>query len=206
MTERSIRGLRERRFDEASGTVAVDIIYETHSKTTDNDAGIATGWLSGRLSDEGRKLARDLGVRRRADRIAAVFVSDLSRAVETGEIAFGESGIPIYRDARLRECNYGRLNGMKVQQLTSERSRHIAEPYPEGQSYRDVVTATADFLEDLGAHWDGCRVVIIAHSANRWALDHLLNGKALVDLVDAPFAWQEGWRYDLPAGWTNPTP
>jgi broad specificity phosphatase PhoE len=179
--------------------MAVEIIYETHSLTTDNEAGFATGWLPGRLSENGRDLARALGARHRDDTLAAVFVSDLARAVETAEIAFAGSGIPIHQDARLRECNYGTLNGMPVARLAAERSRHIDVPYPGGQSYRQVVAAMRDFLRDLAARWDGCTVVVIAHSANKWALDFLLNGTALEALVDAPFGWQEGWSYTLPA-------
>ena len=181
--------------------MAVAIIYETHSLTTDNEAGMATGWLPGQLSAEGRRLARELGQRHRGGDVAAVFVSDLARAVETATIAFAGSGIPIHRDARLRECNYGDLNGMPVARLVAERARHIDEPFPGGQSYRDVAAAMADFLRDLAAHWDGRTVVVIAHSANKWALDHLLLGVPLADLVDAPFGWREGWRYTLPGGW-----
>jgi hypothetical protein len=29
----------------------VDIIFETHSRTEDNENGIATGWLPGKLSE-----------------------------------------------------------------------------------------------------------------------------------------------------------
>lgn len=68
--------------------MSVEIIYETHATTTDNELGIATGWLPGRLSEAGRRQARELGIRRRADDIAAIFVSDLARAVATAEIAF----------------------------------------------------------------------------------------------------------------------
>jgi broad specificity phosphatase PhoE len=181
--------------------MTVEIIYETHSITTDNENGIATGWLPGQLSERGRTLAHELGVRRRHDNIVAVFVSDLARAVETAEIAFAGSAIPIYQDPRLPECNYGEFNGLPVAQLAAERSRHIEEPFPGGQSYRQVVAEMRDFLRDLAAHWDGHRVLLIAHSANRWALEHLLNGIPLEDLVDAPFNWQEGWHYVLPTGW-----
>ena len=183
--------------------MAVEIISETHSLTTDNETGFATGWLPGQLSETGRKLAPEIGERHRSDNIAAVFVSDLRRAVETAELAFGRSGIPIEQDERLRECNYGALNGMPVARLAAERSRHIDEPYPGGQSYREVVEQMRSFLRDLAREWDGSTVLIIAHSANKWALDCLLNGASLKDLVDAPFAWQEGWRYELPAGWTG---
>jgi alpha-ribazole phosphatase/probable phosphoglycerate mutase len=183
--------------------MAVDIIYETHALTTDNETGHATGWLPGRLSATGRRLARALGERRRTDAIAAVFVSDLNRAVETAELAFASSGMPVYQDVRLRECNYGALNGMPVAQLTAERARHIDAPYPGGQSYRQVVEAMRAFLRELAAQWDGSRVLIISHSANKWALDCLLCGAVLEELVDAPFGWQEGWRYVLPTGWSD---
>jgi broad specificity phosphatase PhoE len=64
-----------------------------------------------------------------------------------------------------------------------------------------VVERVSSFLNDLARDWDGTRVVVIAHSAARWALDHLLAGVRLEDLVEAPLAWQEGREYDLPSGW-----
>lgn len=183
--------------------MSVEIVYETHSISTDNEAGIATGWLPGRLSAEGRRLAGELGARRRDDGVAAVLVSDLARATETAQLAFGGSGIPVFTDARLRECDYGELNGALVERLARERARHIDEPYPGGQSYRQVVAGMRDFLRELVTGWDGNRVVLIGHSATRWALECLLAGAALEDLVDAPFEWQEGWTYSLPSGWAG---
>ena len=49
--------------------MSVSIVFETHSISTDNEAGIATGWLPGRLSESGRTAARELGARRRDDGI-----------------------------------------------------------------------------------------------------------------------------------------
>jgi broad specificity phosphatase PhoE len=178
----------------------ITLVYETHSTTTDNEAGIATGWLEGRLSDQGRRQAEALGNRRRNDRIAAVYTSDLARAVETAQIAFSGSGIPILEDERLRECNYGELNGRPVSEIEAVRLGHVDKPFPGGESYRDVVERTRSFLGDLPEELDGSRIVVIAHSANRWALEHLLEGKALAELVAAPFEWQEGWLYRLDPG------
>lgn len=183
--------------------MAVEIIYETHSITTDNETGFATGWLPGQLSETGRKLAQELGQRRSEDGLATVFTSDLARAVETAEIAFGGSGISIRQDPRLRECDYGTFNGMPVSELARIRSQHIREPFPQGQSYQDVVDQTRDFLAEVARDWDGKKVLLIAHSANRWALANLLAGVPLEDQVDAPFAWQEGWHYTLPTGWNG---
>jgi broad specificity phosphatase PhoE len=181
--------------------MAVEILYETHALSTDNEAGIASGWLPGELSPKGRQLAKRLGERHRSRAVAAVFASDLARAVQTAEIAFGDRSIPIHRDARLRECNYGTRNGMPAAHLVCERSRHIDRPWPAGQSYRQVVAQVGGFLRDLAVDWDG-RTVVIGHSATKWALDCLLKGKSLEELVDAPFEWQEGWRYLLPSTWT----
>ena len=61
----------------------IELVYETHALTVDNERGVATGWLPGELSRSGRGLARELGERRRNDGIAAVFCSDLRRAIET---------------------------------------------------------------------------------------------------------------------------
>lgn len=178
--------------------MAIELVYETHSTTVDNETGIATGWLEGQLSDAGRKQAAELGRRRRDDGIASVFSSDLGRAIETAEIAFGGSSLPVRHDWRLRECNYGELNGAPVADVEAERVRRIDEPFPGGESYTQVVGRTLSFLNDLVEEHDGSRVVLIAHSANRWALQHLLLGASLEEVVAAPFEWQPGWEYVLP--------
>lgn len=182
----------------------IRLVYETHATTTDNEAGIATGWLPGVLSPTGRLQARQLADRRRDDGITAVFTSDLHRAQDTARIAFEGTALPIHHDPRLRECNYGHLNGRPQATVAPLRSRYINEPFPDGQSYREVLAATEDFLTDLTNHWDGSRILLIAHSANRWALDCLLAGADLEDLVHNPLHWQPGWEYTLPP--TGPPP
>ena len=178
--------------------MAIELVYETHSTTIDNETGIATGWHEGRLSDRGRMQAAELGERRRDDGLAAAFTSDLGRAIETAEIAFAESELPVHHDWRLRECNYGELNGAPVAEIDEPgRVRRIDEPFAGGESYRQVVDRTRAFLTDLVAELDGERVLVIAHAANRWSLQHLLLGEPLEKLVAAPFDWQEGWLYRL---------
>lgn len=187
-------------------SVAVELVYETHAITTDNEAGIATGWLPGVLSERGLESAAELGARRRDDGIAAVYVSDLARAVDTARIAFEGTGIPIHRDARLRECNYGRQNGIRAEDHAPQRILHVDEPWPDGESYRQVVDRTRSLLDDLARHWNGRRLVLIAHSANRWALEHLLQGRDLDELVAAGFTWQPGWDFVIPSGWGGRSP
>jgi broad specificity phosphatase PhoE len=175
--------------------LSVELVYETHSTTLDNERGFATGWLPGELSERGRENARELGERRRDDGLAAVYTSDLARAEDTAAIAFAGTAIPIRSDPRLRECNYGELNGGSVDAVTAVKRRHVDEPFPGGESYREVVERTRAFLADVVERHDGERVLVIAHSANRWALEYLVHGTPLEDQVDAPFDWQPGWEY-----------
>lgn len=179
--------------------MSVQVVYETHSTSEDNERGFATGWLGGTLAPVGREQAEQLGRRRRNDGLDVVVASDLNRAVETAEIAFGHSGIPVRLDWRLRECNYGTLNGMPRSQLAGERRFRLDAPFPDGESWREAVERVTCFLDELVAERQSQRVLLIGHVATRWALDHVAHGKALEELVDAPFDWREGWEYVLGA-------
>ncbi|MGW6201431.1 histidine phosphatase family protein [Kribbella sp. NPDC055110] len=169
------------------------LIYETHATTIDNEQGVATGWLPGELSAAGREQARELGDRRRG--VDVVFSSDLRRAVQTVEL----SGltVPHFQDWRLRECNYGELNGAPRDAL-APRVERVHTPFPGGQSYADVAELTRSFLADLKRWYDAATVLVVAHSANRWALDHLVgSGAPLAELIEEPFDWRPGWVYGL---------
>jgi broad specificity phosphatase PhoE len=127
--------------------------------------------------------------------VDAVFTSDLGRALETVAIAFDGRNPPIFHDWRLRECDYGALNGAPAGELEVE--KHIDVPFPGGESYRDVVARVGSFLDDLRRSRDGKRVVVVSHAAPRWALQHLIDGTPLEQLVGAPFDWQPGWKFTL---------
>jgi alpha-ribazole phosphatase/probable phosphoglycerate mutase len=177
--------------------VTIQVVFESHCTTVDNEEGRATGWLPGQLSAQGQALARQLGRRRGDDGISAVFSSDLARAAQTASIAFGQSAIPVLYDWRLRECDYGSRNGMLVSQLHAGRLEHLDEPYPGGESWRQAVTRVGRFLADLPLRWDGSRVLVIGHVATWWGLDHVIKGVPLEDLARQDAAWREGWEYQI---------
>jgi broad specificity phosphatase PhoE len=176
----------------------IRLVYETHAISEDNEAGRATGWLPGRLSSRGRAGAVELGARRRSDGLAAVFCSDLGRAVETASLAFDGSGLPVLLDWRLRECDYGEWNGGPVVVVHGSRVARLAEPYPGGgESWRQAVERVGRVLADLPLRWAGERVLLVGHMAVWYGLEHHLAGRSLEDLLVQPFEWQEGWEYEL---------
>jgi len=175
--------------------MSVNVVFETHSWSTDNDIGTATGWNHGRLSERGRKLAAELGDRRRDDGVALVFTSDLARALETAQIAFAGTGIPILSDWRLRECNYGSQNGMSAKQLHRERTNFLFQPYPDGESWEMALERVGWFLDDVLRRHDSDRILVIGHVATRWGLQHYVDGTPLAELEATDFAWGHGWEY-----------
>ena len=114
----------------AQSAVVVHVVYETHATTVDNENGIATGWLPGELSAAGRDDARELGRRRRDDGLDLVLTSDLARAVQTVEIAFAGVDVPIITDPRLREVDYGDLNGAPVDVVHRQPARPCRHAVP----------------------------------------------------------------------------
>ena len=127
----------------------------------------------------------------RNDGIDAIFTSDLARAVETVQIAFPESGVPILMDWRLRECDYGDMTGIAPELL--DRDAHIDVPYPSGESWRQAADRVAWFLRDIERRWQRSRLLVVGHTATWRGLEHAINGTPL----NTPFEWQPGWEYRL---------
>lgn len=177
--------------------MAIEICFETHSTSEDNERGLASGWSHSQLSAIGREQARRLGERRPADGIGVVFASDLNRVVETAKLAFPSGDIPLLLDWRLRECDYGDHTRMPAVAVHRDRARHVDAPYPGGESWRQAADRVGRFLGDLALRWSGNRVLVIGHVATRWGLDHRLNGIPLDEIVKEGFVWQEGWEYRL---------
>ena len=78
------------------------------------------------------------------------------------------------------------------------RADRVRTPFPGGQSYWDVLELTRSFHEDVKRWYAGRTVLVVAHSANRWSIEHLLGSRApLEDLIVASFNWQPGWEYEF---------
>lgn len=119
------------------------------------------------------------GARRRRgdDGRAAIFVSDLQRAIETVEVACAGSGIAVLMDWRLRECDDGELNGAADPDVHRDRRTYLDLPYPGGESWRQAAQRVSRFLCDLPLRWDGQRILVVGHAATRFGLEDLSAGK-----------------------------
>lgn len=179
----------------------IKITYFVHGTTTDNEKEISTGWLPGELSETGLQQAKELGGIVADKHFDAVFCSDLKRAVDSANLGFGNK-YKIIEDSRLRECNYGKLNGASSAIVEPmQQDECIYNKFPEGESYENVKVRIADFLDFLKKNYDGKHIAIVAHQAPQLSLDVLLKGKtwkeALAEDWRKTRSWQPGWDYKL---------
>lgn len=180
--------------------MSVRITYLVHGATADNESHIASGWNDLSLSELGKEQAKEQGKLLANKNLDVVICSDLKRAVESAEIGFGNK-LKVIKDKRLRECNYGDLNGAPDKTFKHEMLKYVETPFPNGESYEDVKARIQDLLKFLKTNYDGKHVALLAHHAPQLALEVLLNGKSWQEAVDRDWrktmAWQPGWEYKL---------
>ena len=178
--------------------MSVKVIYFVHGTTTDNEAKIASGWKPGVLSEKGKSQAialRDLIDR---DSIDIVFCSDLQRAIDSTELVF-ENKKKVIIDKRLRECNYGLLDGKPNSTVIYE--DHIIESFPEGESMQDVEKRLREFCSYVLEEFDGKHIAIVAHKAPQLAIEVITKGLSWEEAIEKDWrktkAWQPGWSYEI---------
>ena len=179
--------------------MTVKIKYFVHGTTTDNASKLCSGWKEAMLNDLGKEQAINLGnvSKDRGDKFDIVITSDLKRAVESSLLAF-----PQYEritDSRLRECNYGDLDGEHKSLVIYE--DHIEERFPNGESLLDVEKRMREFVSWLKENYDGKCVAIVAHRAPQLALEVITKGITWEEANKNDWRktgdWQPGWDYEV---------
>lgn len=176
--------------------MSVKIIYFVHGTTTDNIEHKATGWNSGILSEKGIEQSIELKKKINLNEIDLVISSDLKRAMDSAEYTFKDLK-EILHDKRIRECNYGDLNGADSSLVKYE--EHIINPFPNGESLKDVEKRIRNFIEFLKGNYQGKTIGIVAHRAPQLALEVITKGISWEEANKNDWrktkAWQPGWEY-----------
>lgn len=173
----------------------IELVFEAHGTTLDNEAHKASGWHDVELSPLGMKQSGEMGDRYKDDHFDTVFTSDLQRAEMSARIGFVYKDWPIIADKRLRECDYGDMTEHPSSEVDGEKVKRITEPFPNGESYIQAGERVKSWLEDLLRDYDGKRVMVIGHRATQFGIEHWVNGKSYQELTTTPFKWQPGWIY-----------
>jgi len=178
----------------------IKITYFVHGTTKDNENGVSSGWSDVDLSELGVRQSIELKDKIKGKKFDVVFCSDLTRAVHSANLTFGNSH-RVVQDERLRECNYGKFNGQSSSVVEPMQERCIADRFPDGESYEEVKDRIDDFLDFLRAHYEGKSVAVVAHQAPQLSLDVLVKGVSWKEAFAKDWrktkAWQPGWDYEV---------
>ena len=178
--------------------MSVKIIYFVHGTTTDNTAKLASGWNQAELSEKGIEQSIALRKEINFDEIDFVISSDLKRAQDSANYVY-ENKKDIFYDSRIRECNYGDLNGKSSVLVKYE--EHISNPFPNGESLLDVEKRVRDFCDYLLENYDNKTIAIVAHKAPQLAIEVITMNKtweqAIKDDWRPKQQSQPGWRYEI---------
>ena len=163
-------------------------------------AGIASGHRDPDLAPRGIEECAERRSRWTRRHFDLVVSSDLLRSRRTAEMAFEHRDIALRIDTRLRECDYGTLNGAPRGHVDAKRASCIRTPFPEGESYEDVATRTRALLQGLLREHPHGTVLLIGHHAQRVVLPHVVNRVplALALARAATDKWQPEWEYTWP--------
>lgn len=168
------------------------------------------GTSGGSLTARGRSQAVELGDRLVSERVAAVFCSELARAVQTAELAAARLGLPVTVRERLDEFDGGDARGGPYDAAVFEPPLEawlggdLTVGFPGGESGADVVARVLAVLDAVADTFRGETVLVVSHGGVILALlgalspgapgnpagaDDVPNGASCVLERDA-----DGWR------------
>jgi 2,3-bisphosphoglycerate-dependent phosphoglycerate mutase len=127
------------------------------------------GVAGGSLTTLGRTQARELGERLRREKVAGVVCSELSRAVQTAEIAAAALGLPVTVRERLQEFAVGDYLGQMFdpvffgEVLGSWLKGDLEPGVPGGETGRQVADRVIGVLDDVADQYRGETVLVVSH-------------------------------------------
>lgn len=154
-------------------------LFVRHGKTHFNEINLTQGWCDSPLSKLGVKQVENMSLQLKDYRINKAYTSPLGRAVETSEIILqGHNIAPIY-DKRLKEVNFGILEGINTQLV---KKLHVEttdwmdtlemdyRPY-KGEDLHDVINKHIEFLNDIiASSKEDDTVLIVGHGCSLYGL------------------------------------
>ena len=145
------------------------VCFVRHGETDANITDRLQGQSDVPLNAQGLAQAELVAARLKDEPFDVIFSSDLSRALVTAEkIA---SGRPVIPSVELREWNFGRWQGMLLQEILRDypgefslfKSGSLDFEPPEGESAGRFLERAEKFMEMLVRKYSGRRILCVSH-------------------------------------------
>jgi len=159
------------------------LLLVRHGNTKGNSAERLWGHTDIELSALGIKQAERLRDRLAAEKIDAIYTSELRRASATAEIIASRHQTKVTICPELKEINFGQVEGLTFQEIShlypelarAWPTRDLTFQFPGGESVGDLNNRVVKFLKRLEKHAPEETILIVAHSGIlRLLICHLL--------------------------------
>jgi probable phosphoglycerate mutase len=148
------------------------LLLVRHGETDWNAEGRSQGQDGPGLNDRGRSQAEETARRLLGRPLAALYSSDLPRALETARIvAQTLGGLEVRRDPRLRERHGGVFQGLLGDEIAARFPDHVAalrvDPLdsapPGGETLRQTARRAQQALDEIAARHPDRQVGVVSH-------------------------------------------
>jgi broad specificity phosphatase PhoE len=175
----------------------LDILLVRHGQTQWNVEMRLQGTKDSNLTEAGIFQAKKLGERLSDMEFSEVFASPSGRTMKTAELVIGDKKNPIITDERLKEMNFGILEGRKIETLEEKFKHEIAVMHdkPEaynpaeynGETYKELIGRTSQFLDEIINKKEG-KILVVAHGMSLMAMIAAINDLEVKDF------WSRGLK------------
>jgi len=148
-----------------------ELVLIRHGETDMNRELRFQGHVDVALNATGLEQARRLAARMAGESAHALYASDLLRAQQTARPIGASLVLQPVADSGLREQSFGRLDGMKVDDIKQQHPEHWEAwarfeadfAMPEGESTRQFHTRVMHAVYRLAAQHRGQKLVLVTH-------------------------------------------
>jgi probable phosphoglycerate mutase len=178
-------------------TEATRLVVLRHGETAWNIGLRVQGHIDEPLNEHGRWQAERLGQALAGEGLAAVYSSDLQRALATAQAVAAAAGLPrVHTDAALRERFFGRFEGLTHPEIEARwpdearrwRQREAGFAPGGGETLEAFFARCVPAVAELATRHRGQCIAVVAHGG---VLDCLYRAATGLDL-QAPRTWQLG--------------
>lgn len=153
----------------------ITLYIARHGQTVDNLENRIQGHTDSPLTELGVRQAEAIADRLASESFAAIYSSDLGRAVRTAEVIASRQGLPINTTPLLRESNLGVAQGLTVKEFAErwpedyrlwQMDSTMHRP-PRAETIEQVVERCGEFIQQaLAERSDREKLAVIAHSGS----------------------------------------
>lgn len=173
------------------------LYFVRHGETSHNNERRTTGHADISLSEKGIEQVKDLA-KELPKSIDVILSSDLIRCKQTADILARSLNLEVEYDARLRERNFGSLEGVKIDELPKGlwdkdiNQEYDYRPYG-GESVEDVKARLFSVLKDIELNYKDKSVLVVAHGGIGRLLYRLHSGEIVSKIHNS-----QVYEFDIP--------